>query len=169
MNSVVQVGNYGALCLKVEDTFGVVYISSLNNSITCATCKFSKYTCKHVVGLHQLLNTEDEMDSPKALLPFINAYNQDKSCRHVQLGPPSLSCISKKKIPFDLPSNLCSVLLMSSCSRFNIVDGTALLVPEYTAICNKCNMTNWNTDPILSTTAKIVTVNSFIPANGNNN
>ena len=166
-DSIVQVGNCGAICLKVEDTFGVVYISG-STIITCATCRYSKTSCKHIISLFQILsNVTDHEDIPKALLPIFQVYcqhNEDKILP--RQSAPSLSCMSKDKILFDLTTTLSSILLMPSSSRFNIVDGLSMLIPETTAVCNRCGLINWSEDLCLFTGAHIVTMNCFVQTKG---
>ncbi len=135
----------------------MIYISA-SSVITCATCKYSKTSCKHVVGLNMFLRDSDE-DLPSVLLPFSHVSNQEKK------GPKhNFSCVSSETIPFDLPSDLSRVLLMEFCNRFNIQNGIAHLVPDRTSACSRCQSINWHEKLVAN--SNIVTNNCFIQAKG---
>ena len=160
-DSIVEVGSCGDVCLKA-DTVGVVYMST-NAVITCATCRYGKTACQHVQKLHQILkNHDDDATTPVVLLPYADAYSRIQNCTPKKY--PILKCISTKKTPFDLPPHLCSILSKESSERFNIINGVALLHPDHSLVCCGCGLSNWIEDAAAS--AKIVTLNSFIPAAG---
>ncbi len=110
---------------------------------------------------------EDE-DLPESLLPFDHVYRQyceDKI--DLKRTPPSLSCFSMDKIPFDLPAELSSVLIKPYHDRFNMMDNVANLAPGGNSMCSECGLSNYGDPVILFTDAKIVTINCFILARGN--
>ena len=163
-DSIVQVGSCGDVCLKAE-TIGVVFLSS-GTIITCATCRYGKTTCQHVKNLEQILNDHVNGDTtPEILLPYVDAYHRLRTETPIQKKKyPTLKCISTEKTPFDLPPHLSSILSKQRSARFNIVDGVALLHPHLSLVCPGCGLSNWIKD--VATSAKIVTLNSFIPATG---
>lgn len=163
-DSIVEVGSCGDVCLKA-DTTAVVFMST-NAVITCATCRYGKTTCQHVQKLYQILNDHDNDDTtPEVLLPYADAYNRLQTETHTPKKKyPILKYISTEKTPFDLPPHLCSIISKQSSARFNVVDGVALLHPHLSLVCCGCGLSNWIKD--VATSAKIVTLNSFIPATG---
>ena len=79
---------------------------------------------------------------------------------------PDLSCVSKKVIPFDLPSQLSAVLHMSAEERYSISDGVAQLVPQNLSVaCTKCKQISWS-DPYLERNAVIITNIQLLQAQG---
>lgn len=164
IDSVVQVGNCGDMCLSA-DTFGVVYISA-STIITCATCRYGKTSCQHVRKLFQILS--DSEDLPQVLLPYAHVHNLiSKNSFTPKKNYPILKCISTQKTPFHLPLNLSAILSKPTSERFSFTDGIALLHPDNSVVCKYCGLSNWMEDSDLFINAKIVTINSIIPAKGN--
>lgn len=164
-DSIVEVGSCDDVCLKA-DTTGVVFIST-SGIITCATCRYGKSSCQHVQKLYLILTEHDDEDTiPEVLLPYASAYNRLQGHNKIALKKkyPILKCISTKKTPFDLPPHLHSILSKQSSERFNIIDGVALLHPDYSSVCCGCGRSNWIED--VPSSAIIVTSNSFVPATG---
>ena len=148
--NITPIGMDSATCVNVDGSYGVVYIAA-NQIITCATCRYGKSTCKHVQHLTSHV-TDFEKDVPLTLQPFAQQLSQ----KSVPLTKyiPSLSCISKEKIPFDLPCHLSEVLRMPIKERFCLSDNNiAQLVPPNTNTCSKCSQSLWSSEPLSTCTA----------------
>lgn len=104
------------LCVNCNDCYGVVYIAP-NLRITCATCRYGKTNCPHVQHLTDVC-TRSELDVPEELQQYARLLSQSLT--------PSMTkqysdnrCLSKSKIPFDLPTDLSAVLHLPFSERFN--------------------------------------------------
>lgn len=107
----------------------------------------------------------DSEELPKSLLPLYHVYNSSNE-RKIHQYPPTLSCLSSLRIPFDHSTAISDTLLRPYDVRFNVVDGIARLIPENTGtVCSKCKSGGFGA-PIMIGSAKIVCMNHFISAEG---
>ena len=83
----------------------------------------------------------------------------------VMCSSQGVTCASKKKVPFHLPSHLSAVLRMSLAERFSVSDTIAQLVPAASFSCSKCCQASWS-DPYFKCSALIITNNQALPAHG---
>ena len=161
--TITLIGSEKSVCVNVDESYGVVYIAA-NQAITCVTCRFGKTNCMHVQHLYELINTV-ESDVPEALQHFAHLLSQTlvPPMKHY----PVLSCVSKEKVPFDVPSHLSAVLRMPTEERFSVLNNVAQLVPQNTSIaCSKCSQVSWS-EPYHDRIATIVTTNQLLQAQGN--
>ena len=153
-----MIGNENSVFISANGSYGVVYIAN-NGNITCATCRFG---CVHVQTLTKLISTVN-LELPHALQQFYSLLT-NKIVPGKQY--PDLTCVSKCKIPFDLPINLSAVLRMSTAERYRMYNNVAQLVPQSLSIaCTKCSQISWN-DPYLEHNAIIVSTNEVLNAQG---
>ena len=138
-----KVGVEGAVCVKcAEGNFGVVL--PMNTGIVCTTCKYGKSSCDHVQKVLSIIDSSDEDDIPHLLLPFVLAKNGTPQ-KHMK-NPPS--CISRKKISFQISLSLAVVMQQPLKQRLNIQDSLChLKESSIHTECPKCGCCNWRDVP----------------------
>lgn len=132
--------------------------------------KLAVYMCKHSQNWfpQSTCNWNYHMHykfTPCSLIRWSQGSNTQTSLlTHKMVQYPDLTCVSKCKIPFDLPINLSAVLRMSTAERYRMCNNVAQLVPQSLSIaCTKCSQISWN-DPYLEHNA--VSTNEFLNAQG---
>ena len=131
-----------------------------DQKITCATCRFGKTNCVHVQYLSEFcIKTESEL--PGALQVYVQLLSHTPATSLERYS--DYACLSRAKIPFELPNEMSITLRMPIRERFNMVNDVAELVPcNVSVICNQCHQSSWG-DPYVRGDAKIVTNNQLLP------
>ena len=88
----------------------------------------SSSTCVHIINLEKIIeDTSGDGMLPQQLRPFADSHIAKETGKKQNL----IGTVSYQNIPFDLPPQLKSVLVMDNSQRFNIIDGVAHLVPMF--------------------------------------
>lgn len=157
-----MIGSKNSLCINSDGCYGVLYIAH-NRKISCATCRFGKTNCVHIQYLSDFC-AKAESELPEVLQEYTQLLSQTVAPSLKQY--PDYSCLSRAKIPFELSSEMSTILQMPIRERFNIFTNVAELVPCSTSVlCNQCHQTSWG-DPYLYCDATVVTINQLLPAKG---
>ena len=156
---MIKVGSDGAVCVKDQSGYGVVHGGE--SGISCATCRFNKRTCPHVLRVVDLIK-ESELDVPEFLQPLSLCIDAAKSKKS---KAPLASLQSTKPIPFTFPSTIANVLKLPFTERFQIVDGSChLSEAEHCSPCSLCGSSTWETEYAQSTV--IITQHQILPGLG---
>ena len=157
--TITVIGSDNSLCINSDGSYGVLYIAH-DQKITCATCRFGKTNCVHVQYLSEFcIKTESEL--PGALQVYVQLLSHTPATSLERYS--DYACLSRAKIPFELPNEMSITLRMPIRERFNMVNDVAELVPcNVSVICNQCHQSSWG-DPYVRGDAKIVTNNQLLP------
>ena len=155
----VPIGDTGAVCVKSDESFGVV--SSTNTGISCLTCKYGKSSCDHVKRVKLLAS--DSIDTPPHLEPFSES-NQPVASDNLKFES-SHKLQSYKRIPFECTQQLSETICKPDADRFRIVDNVCNLKDgEPSDKCPHCSsVCVYTTTP---TTSSVITSKRNYSAKG---
>ena len=137
---LVKVGNDGAVCVKDEGGYGVVQQGE--KGILCATCRFNKRGCPHVVRLISSIS-DLQPDIPEFLIPLSRALSCVEAKGHRDHSLSSL--LSSRPIPFKFTPAISSALKLPFLERFQIVEGICHLSERSHDVhsCSICGHSEW--------------------------
>ena len=151
--SVVPVGmTKSAVCVNVEEDYGVVEVH--RGSVLCTTRHSS---CQHVSHLTAMISDLCTEELPSYLENFRGPSRQPSTTTQSQIA----SCVSTKKIPFNLPTHMLSIVKESATSRYSLDNlGVAHLAPlvESNVACSECGGCSWSEDAYLIASCFLVTL-----------
>lgn len=161
---ITPVGIEPAVCVNVDDNLGVVQVQ--RSLITCATCKYGNTKCHHVTHLKATISDLCAEEIP----PYLEQF----ACQMADPSPNTFhgsvtTCLSTKKIPFDLPREMTAVFKTSTTIRFSLDDsGVSHLAPptESNLNCGECRGCCWSRDMYLVASCFLVTMQGLFPARG---
>ena len=137
---LIKVGNDGAVCVKDESGYGVVHQGE--KGILCATCRFNKRACPHVVKVASAIS-EQQRDVPGFLVPLSRALCAEAT-KTKEHRAPLASLQSFRRIPFKFTPALASVLKLAFSDRFQIVEGVCQLSESDAPSCSLCGHSEWD-------------------------
>ena len=130
------IGNEGAVCVRLKDNIGVVYVAN-DGRILCCTCKYQKHACPHV---EVMVESAQKIDSPAILKPFSRGQPE---LNNVTSSAPK--CLSKTKTSFLFANSvISSILQLPFNERFCIHDGICHLGMD-PGPCEVCSLSSWHT------------------------
>lgn len=154
---IVCIGAEHAVCVKVNNSFGVVYTGK--QRVVCATCIPSN--CQHVKRLLEVIQQCPDEEIPSQLMVFKELPTSVPKQPSVKIRS-----ISHRKIPFQLTEELRDRLKADYSKRFRLHDGVAHLIPpQLSSGCPLCG-SNWSTEPRLVNQIFLVTPMCCYPAKG---
>lgn len=156
---IINVGVEPALCVQVNDSFGVVCIG--HQGIYCATCR----NCKHVDHLVKVLQEIAAEEMLPQFKPFADFKPKDVK--------PSvcIKAVSDQIIPFNLPRHLQQSVMDDYSKRFNLIDGVAHLIPSLGSCPLACSLCggSWSEEVFLAQDVFLVAHHCCYPAKGTAN
>ena len=165
--SVVPVGmTKSAVCVNAEENYGVVEVH--RGSVMCTTCKYGRSSCQHVSHLTAMISDLCAEELPSYLENFrrhLAPLDNPSTTTQSQIA----SCVSTKKIPFNLPTHMLSIVKESATSRYSLDNlGVAHLAPlvESNVACSECGGCSWSEDAYLIASCFLVTLQGLYPAKG---
>lgn len=164
MQIIGSIGLSGSVCVRAENSFGVIGISE-SRHMQCNTCRYQKTSCKHINVIEAALKLpSDQM--PECLEPIVNMIEFATSSKYtVRNTEDQYNCVSYKPISFQVTAELSEVLKEPYAKRFNVQDGIANLIPR--CVCSDCGQfLDVRSTPKLQRQTQIVLPNTLIDANG---
>ena len=151
-----------AVCVKVENSFGVV---CLDKKIHCATCKHGTTTCKHVKHLKEAVSSDHDTNLSRLELfsDFISRSQLGKSGQQ-EIKVQKTSCISTLSTPFNLTSQLKASIRMHPIERFQIKQNVAHLTPVFSSStpCPLCDSTDcWGNEALVTCVTLIMSTQVY--------
>lgn len=157
---IVSVGAEPALCIEVNNTFGVVCLGG--QGIFCTTCKQHSSNCRHVDLLLKVIENTPEDDMTTQLKAFSDYQVPTPRLTRAKYG----KVVSERAIPFALPVELMDTWKQDDSQRFRIQDGIAHLWPPQSSTCPHCNAPSLSTELCCVQENFVVTLKCCYPAKG---